>query len=184
MSAAAYDALVLNADYRPLSVKPLLLWNWCDAVHAAISGRVHVVETYDRVIRSPSFEMKLPSVIALKSYQTRTRWAPFTRYSIFLRDDYRCAYCGQRFRSEDLTFEHVTPRARGGKTTWENVVTACGPCNLRKRDRTPREAGMPLLFPPYRPTLADLDEIGRKYPPNHLHETWRDYLYWDSALQE
>lgn len=184
MSAATFDALVLNADFRPLSYRPLSLWSWQDAVHAVILDRVSVVETYDRVIRSPSFEIQLPSVVALKDYQPLTRHAPMTRLRVYVRDNWTCCYCGKQFRTDELTFDHVLPRSRGGRTTWENVVTCCQACNLRKANRTPDEAHMALLRRPYRPTLAELNREGRRHSPAPLHRTWADYLYWDSALQE
>jgi 5-methylcytosine-specific restriction endonuclease McrA len=81
-----------------------------------------------------------------------------------------------------LTFDHIVPRAQGGRTTWENVATACAPCNLRKGGRTPREAGLHIEREPIRPTSWQLQDHGRSFPPNHLHETWRDYLYWDVEL--
>nr|WP_306286555.1 HNH endonuclease [Sphingomonas sp. Ant20] len=75
------------------------------------------------------------------------------------------------------------PRAQGGRTTWENVVTACAPCNLKKGGRTPRQAAMPLHLEPIRPTNWHLHEHGRSFPPNYLHETWHDWLYWDIELE-
>ena len=85
-------------------------------------------------------------------------------------------------RSE-LTFDHVLPRAQGGRTTWENVATACAPCNLRKGGRTPQQAHMHIRRRPFRPTSWQLQEHGRSFPPNYLHESWRDYLYWDVELE-
>ena len=75
------------------------------------------------------------------------------------------------------------PRAQGGRTTWENVATACAPCNLRKGGRTPLQAHMRIRHHPYRPTSWQLQEHGRRFPPNYLHESWRDYLYWDIELE-
>ena len=105
----------------------------------------------------------------------------FTRFNLFLRDKFRCVYCGS---NKELTFDHVIPRSHGGRTTWENVATACAPCNLRKGGRTPREAGMHVEREPIRPTSWQLQERGRGFPPNYLHETWRDWLYWDIELEE
>ncbi len=82
-----------------------------------------------------------------------------------------------------MTFDHVIPRAQGGRTTWENVTTACAPCNLKKGGRTPAEAHMALHRWPIRPTSWQLQEHGRSFPPNHLHSTWRDFLYWDIELE-
>lgn len=176
-------ALVLNADFRPLSYFPLSLWSWQEAVKAVVAERVNVVSVYDRVVRSPSWEMPLPSVISLKEYIPAARRPAFTRFNVFLRDRFSCQYCGDHFPSHDLTFDHVTPRSRGGRTTWENVVTACAPCNLTKGNRLPRDCGMWPLVPPFQPSSWELQEHGRAFPPNYLHESWRDFLYWDAELE-
>ncbi len=173
-------ALILNADYRPLSYFPLSLWSWQDAVKAVFLDRVDIIAEYDRYVRSPSFEMRLPSVVALRSYIRPSRNPAFTRFNVFLRDGFSCQYCGAR---EDLTFDHVTPRSRGGQTTWENVVAACSPCNLRKANRMPDDAEMWPAQTPHQPTVADLHNIGRRFPPNYLHDSWMDFLYWDTELE-
>ena len=176
-------ALVLNADFRPLSYFPLSVWPWQESVKAAVLDRVNIVAVYDRVVRSPTIEMPLPSVIALKQYVKPAARPAFTRFNVFLRDRFSCQYCGGGLPVQELTFEHVMPRSRGGRTTWENVVTACGDCNLRKGNRTPREAGMALLREPHRPNNWELQENGRAFPPNYLHHSWGDYLYWDTELE-
>ena len=173
-------ALVLNADYRPLSYYPLSLWPWQDVVKAVFLDRVDIIAEYDHVVRSPSFEMRLPSVIALRDFVRQDRTPAFTRFNVFLRDEFKCAYCDS---PHDLTFDHVIPRSKGGRTTWENIVAACSPCNLRKGGRLPREAAMFPSRKPVRPNNYLLQEIGRKFPPHHLHETWMDYLYWDVELE-
>ena len=177
-------ALVLNADFRPLSYYPLSLWSWQEAVKAVVSERVNVVSCYARTIRSPSWEMALPSVISLKEYVATSRRPAFTRFNVFLRDRFTCQYCDESLPTHDLTFDHVVPRSRGGHTTWENVVTACSPCNLLKGSRLPREAGMFPLVRPAQPTSFLLQEHGRAFPPNYLHESWRDFLYWDTELEQ
>ena len=178
-SPEACPALVLNADYRPLSYYPLSLWSWQTATKAVFLDRVNIVSEYDRVIRSPSMEMRLPSVISLKRYIRPARFPAFTRFNLFLRDRFSCQYCGC---GDDLTFDHVIPRGLGGRTTWENVTTACAPCNLRKGGRMPGEAHMHPHTKPTRPTAHELMEHGRAFPPNYLHESWRDFLYWDAEL--
>jgi len=176
----ACPALVLNADYRPLSYYPLSVWCWQDAIKAVFLDRVNIVSNYDTVVRSPSFEMALPSVVSLKSYIKPARFPAFTRFNVFLRDKFECQYCTD---GQDLTFDHVIPRARGGKTTWDNVVTACAPCNLRKGSKLPRECDMHPAKSPKQPTVMELHANGRHFPPNYLHESWQDYLYWDSELE-
>jgi 5-methylcytosine-specific restriction endonuclease McrA len=176
-------ALVLNADFRPLSYFPLSLWSWQETVKAVCLERVNIISLYDRVVRSPSFEMRLPSVISLKEYIPSARRPAFTRFNVFLRDSFNCQYCGDDFPSHDLTFDHVVPRSRGGRTTWENVVTACSTCNLLKGNRLPKESGMYPRHLPRQPTTHLLQENGRAFPPNFLHHSWRDFLYWDTELE-
>jgi 5-methylcytosine-specific restriction endonuclease McrA len=176
-------SLVLNADFRPLSYFPLSLWPWHESIKAVFLDRVNIIAEYDRVVRSPSFEMRLPSVISLKEYVPSARKPAFTRFNVFLRDRFTCQYCGERFPTQDLTFDHVVPRSRGGRTSWSNVVAACSDCNLRKGNMMPARCGMQPLTPPAQPTTYELQENGRAFPPNFLHESWRDFLYWDSELE-
>ena len=180
VSPEACPALVLNADFRPLSYYPLSLWGWQDAIKAVFLDRVNIVSHYDRTVRSPTFEMQLPSVVSLKTYIRPSRHPAFTRFNVFLRDRFTCQYCGCR---DELTFDHVIPRSKGGTTTWENVVAACSPCNLRKGDKLPRDADMLPAAKPYAPSINDLHANGRAFPPNYLHESWMDYLYWDTELE-
>ena len=180
VSPEACPALVLNADFRPLSYYPLSLWSWQDAIKAVFLDRVNIVSHYDRSVRSPTSEMRLPSVVSLKTYVKPSRHPAFTRFNVFLRDRFTCQYCGAR---EDLTFDHVVPRSKGGLTTWENVVAACSCCNLRKGDRLEAEVHMSPARRPYQPSVNDLHQNGRQFPPNYLHESWMDYLYWDTELE-
>ena len=177
---AACPALVLNADYTPLSYYPLSLWPWQTAIKAVFLERVDIVASYEREVHSPSLDMKIPSVIALRQYVRPSEFPAFTRFNLFLRDRFVCQYCGD---PHHLTFDHVVPRRLGGKTTWENVATACAPCNMRKGGRTPKQARMRLAVEPTRPTNWQLQERGKAFPPGHLHESWRDWLYWDVELE-
>ncbi len=178
----ACPALVLNADFRPLSYFPLSLWSWQDALKAVFLDRVDVVAHYKTRVHSPSFEMQLPSVVSLKSYVSHARTPAFTRFNVFLRDRFSCQYCGDENR-DLLTFDHVIPRSKGGRTTWTNIVAACSPCNIRKGGRMPKEARMFPARTPVLPTMYELNDRGRAFPPHYLHESWRDYLYWDSELE-
>jgi 5-methylcytosine-specific restriction endonuclease McrA len=180
MPPSGFPALVLNADFRPLSYYPLSLWSWQDAIKAAFLERVNIIANYDRAVHSPSFEMKLPSVVSLKTYVKPSTHPAFTRFNVFLRDRFSCQYCGSK---EDLTFDHLLPRSRGGHTTWSNVVAACSPCNLRKGDKMPAAVDMFPMQKAYAPTVNDLHRNGKLFPPNYLHDSWLDYLYWDSELE-
>ena len=173
-------ALVLNADFRPLSYYPLSIWCWQDAVKSVFLDRVSIVSNYKRKIRSPSFEMILPSVIALKSFIQPSKNPNFTRFNVFLRDKFACQYCGDK---KDLTFDHLLPKSKGGLTDWNNVVTACSSCNVKKGGKLYKDCDLKLTTKPYAPTLEDLHKNGRNFPPNFLHESWMDYLYWDIELE-
>lgn len=176
-------ALALNADFRPLSYFPLSLWSWQDTIKAVFLDRVTIISEYDSYIHSPSLTMRLPSVIALKDYVQQSRNPAFTRFNVFLRDRFSCQYCSREFQAQDLTFDHVIPRSLGGRTTWQNVVAACSRCNLAKANKLPKECGMKPRVEPIQPSTWQLQENGRKFPPNHLHHSWRDYLYWDTELE-
>ena len=179
MIMQAHPTLVLNADFRPMSYFPLSLLCWEDAVHAVFSERISVVAEYDTWVRSPSTKIRLPSVVALRKYQPTARRVAFTRFNVFLRDRFTCQYCGERFASSALTFEHVIPRSCGGRTCWSNIVTACMPCNTRKGNSMrikPRHL-------PKEPTPNELLAAKRAFPPDHLHASWMDYLYWDVELE-
>jgi len=173
-------ALVLNADFRPLSYYPLSLWCWQDAVKSVFLDRVSIVSNYKRIIRSPSYEMNLPSVIALKSFIKPSENPNFTRFNVFLRDKFMCQYCGDK---RDLTFDHLLPKSKGGLTDWENVVTACSSCNVRKGGKLYKDCDLKLFNKPFVPSVDDLHKNGKHFPPNFLHESWMDYLYWDIELQ-
>tara|TARA_R100001369_G_scaffold59728_2_gene86694 strand:- start:1189 stop:1791 length:603 start_codon:yes stop_codon:yes gene_type:complete len=173
-------ALVLNADYRPLSYYPLSLWTWQDAVKAKYLDRVDIVAEYDDCVHSPTTTLRIPSVVVLKDYVKPQKRVAFTRFNLFLRDEFRCQYCGSK---GDLTFDHVIPRASGGVTSWQNVVAACSPCNLRKGSKSLRQTGFTLRKPPRQPASEELRNLGRKFPPGHLHDSWMDFLYWDAELE-
>lgn len=180
MPPGGFPALVLNADFRPLSYYPLSLWSWQDTIKAVFLERVNIVANYERAVHSPNFEIKLPSVISLKTYVKPATHPAFTRFNVFLRDRFLCQYCGAH---DDLTFDHLIPRSHGGQTTWGNVVTACSPCNLRKSNKTAAEVGMHPRQHPFQPSVQHLHGNGRLFPPNYLHESWMDYLYWDTELE-
>ncbi|MEA3401375.1 MAG: HNH endonuclease [Armatimonadota bacterium] len=139
------QVLVLNQNYEPLSV-----CGWQRAVSMVYVGKAIVVEEGSRVLHSPSTEMNMPTVVKL-SYQVK-RPIPklkMSRQNVLARDRHTCQYCGRR--SKSLTIDHVIPRERGGTHTWENVVACCSDCNNKKKNRTPREAGMRLIRRPRRP---------------------------------
>ncbi|RMH09759.1 MAG: HNH endonuclease [Nitrospirae bacterium] len=170
--------LLLNATYEPLRVV-----NWQKAITLLWQGKVEVLEFYDRDIHGVSITFKLPSVMRLLKvvrWKAAHRPVKFSRINIFTRDQYTCQYCWKRYRTEELTFDHVIPIAKGGKKTWENIVTACWRCNNKKSGRTPEEAGMKLKKKPVKPAWTPFLTllIGIRNAP----ESWRDYLYWHVEL--
>lgn len=176
----SYSTLVLNADYQPLSFMPLSLWSWQDAVKAVFQDRVAVVENYDCIVRSSDYALHVPSVIALKAYVNLNKNdVALTRRNLFLRDSYSCQYCGTTHLHSHLTFDHVQPRCKGGDTNWENVVAACKICNNRKGGLTTKEIarmGMHLIKEPRRPSVFELQNQARNFPPKYVHDSWRAYL--------
>lgn len=178
----ALRALVLNSDFRPLSTWPLSLISAQDAVHAVYRDRVSVIETWqDAFFHSPSTTIAVPKVVALREYAPISAAPKFCRRSILLRDRYRCQYCGEQFASQDLTFDHYVPRADGGKTVWDNILTACLSCNGLKANKAAHT--MRPLKRPRRPTTAELLKAGLEFLPNDLREDFGSWLYWQTPLE-
>lgn len=172
------QVLLLNITYEPLKVI-----NWKRAIALLFLDKVEVVEEYSREIHSVSFTIKLPSVVRLLRIVKRPNSpVKFSRQNIYARDKYRCQYCGGRFPSEELTYDHIIPKSRGGKTKWTNIVTSCIPCNRRKGGRTPTEAGMKLIRKPSKPTWVPALKITIGF--RDVPQSWRDYLYWNVELIE
>ena len=167
-------ALVLNADYTPLSYYPLSIWPWQEVVKAVWQDRVDVVSVYDKVVRSPSMELQLPSVVSLKTYVDQDRSPAFTRFNVFLRDSFTCQYCTT---GEDLTFDHVIPRSKGGGSGWDNIVASCAPCNRRKGDRLPHQVNMHPRVKPRTPSAHIFIQLSSPTIP----ATWKQYLLHEAA---
>ena len=168
--------LLLNQGYEPLTTI-----SWQKAICLLTLGKVEIVEEYDREIRSAFLAIKMPAVVRLVTWFRRRRQrVKFSRQNVLARDRWRCQYCGDKRPIAELTYDHVTPRARGGKTCWENIVTACRECNGRKANRTPRQAGMKLRQHPFRPTWVPLFTIQLCGP---VPDQWASYLYWSAELE-
>ena len=176
-TAGGFETLVLNADYRPVSYFPLSVWSWQDAIKALVLGRVSVVSEYDQSVRSPSTHIKLPSVISLKRHvKNHGNYPALTRANVFLRDAYACQYCGVRFDSRTLTLDHVIPRAKGGKSTWNNLVSCCHPCNGAKGDKLPGKHFREPMHKPRMPTTAQLQRINRELFEHPMPDSWLDFI--------
>ncbi|RKZ85385.1 MAG: HNH endonuclease [Gammaproteobacteria bacterium] len=192
---AKHRTLLLNADFQPISYSPLSLVPWTKVLWWMVKGdmtgkpRVRVVEEYDDVfINSINKKIPLPSVIAYANYVKMPQHIKFSRYNIFLRDDFTCQYTGEKLPPSKLTFDHVIPQDKGGKTNWENIVACSQRINQLKTNLSlkqfKRRYGYSLLRNPYTPTSYELQNRGRQFPPRYLHESWRDYLYWDTELKD
>jgi 5-methylcytosine-specific restriction endonuclease McrA len=181
--------LVLNADFQALSVWPLSLIPAQEAIKAVYKDRATVVEEWDAVFRSPSREIRAPKIIALKEYVSVHSEPKFCRRSIFLRDKYRCCFCGNRFSPEELTYDHVIPRSKGGKTVWENILTACISCNTKKKNLDAqwsgkKGSGLRPLKEPRRPTAHELMHAGLEFLSDDIKEDFGQWLgYWDVELE-
>jgi 5-methylcytosine-specific restriction endonuclease McrA len=175
---SAYPALVLNADFTPVSTFPLSVWDFERTMRKTIKDRVIVLETYDVVLTSSNTLYTPPSVVALKRVMPSQDRVPFTRMNLFLRDEFTCQYCCEKHLPRDLTFDHVIPRKDGGLTSWENIVAACVPCNSKKGHRRD-------LVPIKTPVKPSVDVMQRMKAPikNSLHRSWLDYLYWSGVLE-
>lgn len=172
--------LVLNADYTPLSHTPLSLWNWQDALRALFNDKAVVVSEYNILIRSVSYALRLPSVIALKSYHKKPNNVPImTRRYVFIRDGYKCQYCLKTFPGSSLSLDHVIPRSKGGKLTWTNTVCACFDCNFRKGHMMPEDlhkVGMKLRNLPHAPSYTEIQFKGKNFKKFNYHPDWESYL--------
>lgn len=161
--------LVLNASYEPLNIVSVQR-----AVVLLLKEKAELLEAAEKKVRAENVALNWPLVIRLVAYVPVPRRLPLplSRRTVLARDLYTCQYCGQQSGRTELTVDHVMPRSRGGLTSWDNVVAACGPCNRRKGNRTPDEAGMKLLSTPGRPRFIAIVLLNEA----SAHEVWQKYL--------
>ncbi|MBO0352333.1 HNH endonuclease [Phormidium pseudopriestleyi FRX01] len=158
--------LVLNASYEPLNIT-----SWRRAIVLLLKGKAEQVEHNGKFIYS---DVPLPTVIRLRHYvRIPYHEIPFTRRNILHRDSHCCQYCG--YSGDELTLDHVMPRSRGGPDSWENLVSACVRCNVKKGNRTPEESKMPLTRIPRRPYSSLYFEVS-KHLKSGLHQEWQKYV--------
>lgn len=176
-----HRTLVLDAGYTPHRVV-----SWQRAVALVFSDKAEIVEEYDDEVTTVTLRFKVPAVIRLlMSIPRKKRAVRFSRVNIATRDKFKCQYCGCKLTLSKLTYDHVIPKAYFAKgehcTTWENIVSCCQPCNSKKRNRTPEEAGMKLLAKPYKPVTLPMVtfhfELGYSIP-----DVWMSYVYWQGEL--
>lgn len=162
--------LVLSPWMAPHRVAP-----WDVAICLLVKGTIEVLEEYEETVSSPSTTFKIPAVARLKKpVSVFKKGVKFSRMNVFTRDGFACQYCGAKKVMKDLNYDHVVPRIQGGKTVWENIVTACYPCNDRKAGRTPEQAKMKLLRKPVRPKTLPMTQpmLGLRAIP----DLWKPYL--------
>jgi 5-methylcytosine-specific restriction endonuclease McrA len=201
MSVLQERVLVLNRSWRPISVTSVR-----NAVTLVCQDAAKFVDpesyaTFDfeswkdaaafardavRFLRGSSWKILVPEVIVLSRYNgINKRQVKFSRRNIYHRDRNTCQYCGRTFRTQELTLDHVLPRSRGGRSTWENVVVACCDCNRRKDDRMPAETGLRLIRKPVRPQWQEVRVTSRV--DGRIPASWEAFLsqmYWDQELKE
>ncbi len=168
--------LLLTQGYEPIKIIP-----WQRALTLLMLDKVDVVEEYDAEIRGTSMILNVPAVVRLRrAFRRFAKPVKFSRVNIYARDEYRCQYCGVKCSISQLTYDHVVPRSRGGRTSWDNIVSCCYVCNARKANRTPAEAKMVLRSTPVRPTWMPAIQI--RVSTKSVPDAWRDYVYWTGEI--
>ena len=168
--------LLLTQGYEPIQII-----SWQRASTLVTLDKVDVVEEYDTLVRASSMVVQIPAVVRLrKAFRRHAKPVKFSRVNIYARDGYRCQYCGTKCAIDQLTYDHVIPRSRGGRTTWDNIVSCCYVCNANKANRTPAEARMTLRAAPTRP--AWIPSVQIRVSTKSIPDAWRDYVYWTGEI--
>ena len=161
--------LLLDSSFSPVEVI-----DWKRAIILLITGRAEAIDSYDEInIRSPRTTFQLPKTLRLFNLHRSSRTVKFSRFNVIFRDNFECQYCGKNGTVKELTIDHVIPISRGGKNTWENVVTACSPCNSKKGSKLLDEMGVKLKRSPFRPKWTP--QIIIKLRENDPNE-WKAWL--------
>lgn len=169
MSYQKIKVLLLSQGYEPIQIIP-----WEDAISMVYLNKVEVLAEYEVQVHSQHLTWSIPAVVRLLARPSRFNFrVRFSRDHLFRRDNFTCLYCGRRFKPKELTYDHVVPRSQGGGRSWENIATACEPCNQKKGNKTPIEAKMHLLRKPFKP----------RWYPSLLAEVkgpkeWQPFLTW------
>lgn len=161
---------------------PMRVISWQRAVQLLALGKIAVLEEYDHEIKSTNWSLRIPAVVVFtKGFKKPKKAVKFSRVNIYGRDNFCCQYCGEKGTLGTLTYDHVLPRAQGGKTEWTNIVTCCSECNGKKACRTPEQARMSLMKKPVQPVSVPAATIA--ISRNAIPDVWRDYLYWTDELE-
>lgn len=181
------DVLKLNADGLPMSLSPLSVIDWTEAIRLVFTDKAKVLKSYDDwVVRSQHLEMNVPSIIIMSDQAKWNKSIRYSRTNIFLRDDFTCqlqitSKCkdkGGKFHADELTLDHVVPKSHGGKTTWTNIVTCCKSCNSSKgNDHTIIPKTMPK-----KPSYYELLSKRKTLPIHVKDEEWKHYIQWPDHL--
>lgn len=165
------QTLVLNASYEVMKIV-----NWKRAVTWFFLDKVDIIEEYDNHILTPSIMMKIPAVVKYrKLIKPKYRSLKFSRTNIYARDNFTCQYCTRKLTQAKLTLDHIIPKSRGGPSSWTNCVACCIDCNVKKADRTPKEAGIRLIHEPRQPTQAEAFALALRLKTVTIPESWKKY---------
>lgn len=167
------DTLLLNADGNPVSFIPLSVISWQESIRYMVLEKASVLAWHDDwIVRSARWETPVPSVLMLHEYMKSKTTVRFSRANVYLRDNYVCQYCGDKLEKRDCTLDHVLPVSKGGKSVFENTVTACSPCNAGKGNDhkiVPKKK-------PHKPSYYELVNNRKQIPFQVRHESWLEFL--------
>ncbi len=165
--------LLLNADGMPVSYMPLSTLTWEDAIKYMVLDKADVLLYHEGwVVHSAKWETQVPSVMMLREYMKPKTSVRFSKSNVFLRDNYHCAYCNTDLQKKECTLDHVLPTSHGGKTTFENCVTACGPCNASKGNNKKIRP----KFKPYKPDYFELVNKRKQQGLQVRYDEWLQFL--------
>jgi 5-methylcytosine-specific restriction endonuclease McrA len=164
--------LLLNADAQPVSLLPLSTVSWEEAIKYMVLEKARVVDWYDDwIVHSENWQTRVPAILMLHEYQKPKMEVKVSRANVYLRDKFKCQYCGTSVTEKTATLDHVIPLSKGGKSNWLNLATACKPCNWRKSDKNIKPSKMP-----HRPDYWELANSRRNKGYNLLHPSWENYI--------
>lgn len=164
---------MLNADGSPVSWLPLSIISWEESIKYMVLDKAAVLDFYENwTVSSPNWSTPVPAVMMLYEYEKRKTTVRFSKHNVFLRDRYSCQYCGENVTKTTATLDHVLPVSHGGKTTFENTVTACGPCNALKGNNKKIRP----KIKPFKPNYYQLVENRKAIPWQLGHPSWEPYL--------
>lgn len=173
------DTLVLNRDGSPLSIVPLSIIPWQEAVKLIYLNKVSILTDYsDWIVHSQRASMPVPAIVMTKKYVDAASKVKFTKMNLMYRDNFTCQYCSKKFEPHELTMDHVIPKSFGGRKTWDNIVCACTECNWKRG----HDVRIQPKIKPYKPSHFDLMAKRKLHPIYLKHESWNHFLQWDEKL--